>query len=45
MGYVKRRASTKAKVSIENFEVKAQLLLDIRAVLEMEDLPFNLIIN
>ena len=46
MGFVKRRASTKAKVSIENFEqVKAQFLLDIRAVVEMEDIPFDLIIN
>ena len=43
---MKRRASTKAKVSIENFEeVKAQFLLDIKAVVEMEDIPFDLIIN
>ena len=36
MGFVKRRASTKAKVLIENFEqVKAQFLLDIKAVIEM----------
>ena len=46
IGFVKRRASTKAKVSIENFEeVKAQFLLDIKAVVEMEDIPFDLIIN
>ena len=46
MGFVKRRASTKAKVSIENFEqVKAQFLLDIRTVVKMEDIPFDLIIN
>ena len=46
MGFVKRRASTKAKISIENFEeVKAQFLLDIKAVVEMEDIPFDLIIN
>lgn len=46
MGFVKRRASTKAKVSIENFEqVKAQFLLDIKAVVEMEDIPFDLTIN
>ena len=46
MGFVKRRASTKAKVSIENFEqVKVQFLLDIKAVVEMEDIPFDLIIN
>ena len=46
MGFVKRRASTKAKVSIENFEeVKAQFLLDIKAVVAMEDISFDLIIN
>ena len=46
MGFVKRRASTKAKVLIENFEqVKAQFLLDVRAVAEVEDIPFDLIIN
>lgn len=45
-GIVKRRVSTKAKVSRENFEeVKAQYLLDIKAVVEMEDIPFDLIIN
>ena len=34
------------KISIENFEeVKAQFLLDIKAVVEMEDIPFDLIIN
>ena len=46
MGFVKCRASTKAKVSIENFEeIKAQFLLDIKAIVEMEDIPFDLIIN
>ena len=46
MGFVKRGASTKAKVSIENFEeIKAQILLDIKAVVEMEDIPFDLIVN
>ena len=46
MGFVKRKASTKAKVSIENFEeIKAQFLLDIKVVVEMEDIPFDLIIN
>lgn len=46
MGFVKRRASTKAKVSIENFEeVKAQFLLDIKAVVKFEEIPFDLIIN
>ena len=46
MGYVKRRASTKAKVLVHNFEdVKAQFLLDIRVVVEMDDIPFDLVIN
>ena len=35
-----------AKVSIENFQkVKEQFLVDIRAVVEMEDIPFDLIIS
>ena len=39
-------ASTKTKVLIENFEqVKAQFLLDIKAVVEMEDILFDLIIT
>ena len=46
MGFVKRRASTKAKVTIENFEeVKAQFLLDIKAVVEFEEILFDLVIN
>ena len=46
MGFVKRRASTKAKVSIENFEeVKAQFLIDIKAVVGFEEIPLDLIIN
>ena len=40
MGYVKRRASTKAKVTVQDFEdVKAQFLLDIKAVAEMDEVP------
>ena len=46
MGYVKRRASTKAEVTVQNFEeIKAQFLLDIKVIVEMEEIPFNLIIN
>ena len=46
MGFVKRRASTKAKVSIENFEeVKAQFLIDIKAVVDFVEIPFDLITN
>ena len=46
MGFVKRRDSTKAKVSVTDFEeIKAQFLLDIKVVVEMEEIPFPLIIN
>ena len=46
MGYVKRRASTKAKVNVDDFEaVKAQFLFDVSAVVEMEEIPNDLIIN
>ena len=46
MGYVKRRASTKAKVTVQKFdEVKTQFLLDIKAVVEIDEVPFELIIN
>lgn len=46
MGFVKRRASTKAKIEIKNFEeVKAQFLLDIKVVCEMEEIPFDMVIN
>ena len=37
MGFVKRRASTKAKVSVEDFEEKKeQFLLDIKAIVTLE---------
>ncbi len=46
MGYVKRRASTKAKVTVAIFEeLKKQFLLDINTVVEMDEIPFELIIN
>uniref|UniRef100_A0A1X7SP85 HTH CENPB-type domain-containing protein n=1 Tax=Amphimedon queenslandica TaxID=400682 RepID=A0A1X7SP85_AMPQE len=46
MGFVKWRATTKAKVMVENFEeVKAQFLLDVKAVVEFYDIPSSLIIN
>ena len=46
MGFVKRRASTKAKVSVEDFEEKKdQFLLDIKATVTLEDIPLDLIIN
>ena len=46
MGFVKRRTSTSAKVSVENFEVlKAQYLFDIKVIIEMEEIPYKLVIN
>lgn len=46
MGYVKRRASTKAKITVPNLdELKAQFLLDIKVVIEMDEIPFDLVIN
>ena len=41
-GYVKRRVSTKAKVAVQNFdELKTQFLLDIKVVVEMDEIPPN----
>ena len=46
MGLVKRRASTKAKINVENFEVvKLQFLIDIKTVVEMDEISFDLIFN
>ena len=46
MGYVKRRASSKAKVCPEKFdEVKAQFLFDVKSIVIMGDIPPELIIN
>ena len=46
MGFVKRKASTKAKVSLDDVIVKKeQFLLDIRAVVVLEDIPLDLIVN
>lgn len=46
MGFVKCKAGTKAKVSIEDFqEQKEQFLINIKAVVTMEDIPIDLIIN
>ena len=46
MGYVKRRASTKAKVAVQKFdELKTQFLLDIKVVVEMDEIPPELVIN
>ena len=46
MGYVKRKATSKAKVSVENFaEIKADFLLDIKQVIVMDEIPAELVIN
>ena len=46
MGFVKRRASTKAKVSVTEFkQFKVQFIFDIRAIIEMEEIPEDLVIN
>ena len=46
MGLVKRRASTKAKVDVKDFEeVKSQFLADIKTAVEMDEIPAQLIIN
>ena len=46
MKLIKRRASTKGMVTSKNFEeVKAQFLLDIKAVIGFEEIPFDLTDN
>ena len=46
MGYVKRKATTKAKISPVFFEqLKTQFLSDVRTVVTMENIPPELIIN
>ena len=46
MGYVKRKATSKAKVMVENLStLKQQYLLDIRVTVEMEEIPQDLILN
>ena len=46
MGFVKRRGSTAMKMTVSNFScVKEQFLLDIQTVVEMEDIPPDLVFN
>ena len=46
MKFVKRRWSSMAKMTVANFEaVKEQFLIDINALVEMEDIPLELVIN
>lgn len=46
MGFSKRRANAKVKISPHNFkEIKDHFLLDIKSVVAMEDIPNGLILN
>ena len=46
MGYVKRKATSKAKVTVDNFaEIKADFLLEIKHVIAMDEIPTQLVIN
>lgn len=46
IGYVKRKATTKAKVCVSEFEsIKAQFVFEIQAIVELEEIPPELIIN
>ena len=46
MGYVKRRGSTAAKVAVSNYEeLRQQFLLDIKVVVELEEIPSELVIK
>ena len=46
MGYVKRRGSTAMKITVANFEtIKEQFLSDIQTIVEMENVPMELVFN
>ena len=46
MGFTKRRSNSKSKIIPEDFlEIKKQFLFDIKAVVKMEDIPNELIVN
>ena len=47
MGFVKRKATTKAKVTMENFaaQLKSDYLLEIKNVIVMDEIPAQLVIN
>ncbi len=46
MGYVKRRANTKSKVLVEEFEaLKTQFVFDIDVISQMDEVPTDLVIN
>ena len=46
MGFVKRKATSKAKVIVEDFaQIKAEFLLEVKQVITMDEIPPELIIN
>ena len=46
MGFVRRKAMIKAKLSVEDFEeVKKDYLLDIQVVISMDEIPKELVVN
>ena len=46
MGFVKRKANTKVKLSVEDFEKKKDIFLaDIKAIVTMEEIPPKLVLN
>ena len=46
MGFIKRRVSTSAKISVTNFEeMKGQYLQDIKVNVEFDDIPKEMIVN
>ena len=46
MNFVKRKATTKAKISNVNFEEnKTQFVYDVKAIMELEEIPDDLVIN
>ena len=46
MGFVRRKATTKAKISVEDFEeIKRDYVLDMEVVVSMDEIPKELIIN
>lgn len=46
MGFVKRRGTTKSRATVENFDqVKADFLAEIASIVEMEEIPPEMIFN
>ena len=46
MGYVKRKANSKVKITVENFEaMKYNFLCEIKAIAMMEEVPSSMILN